>query len=519
MRGPARVACCVLLSLVTCALGATDEVSLGEMRVVDTFTRSVDVNYSYTSDHGEQAVLLIRPTARDQMRSLQVEPMFQRVSRGEGTVTFTFRSTQQISISNVTAGLAAAGAGLQPPFFTRQFTVQWSFPTRTTAGPQPATGTGQATPVPEPEASPLDSPIARLRVARLRQAISTLAEQLGVAREQILRDRRLMLLMLRHMAVSQEEAAEADLEIAEEMSDYEPPDADDGGVIEVPEQPTEHPDEQRGPTIVPVLFIESIQARERGCYAFNFAYHIADATSVMPLTFDVLFKGSANQWVTQEPWVHRSPGRNYRGHGFVTVWIDSVDAPLSLGENPVRLRARGSDGSVLAESTIQPNFSWYKRYDRITFQNIVDYCAGPDAVLRQTVGVNEGPFSLAEYFHGRYDREPPVLIFRTAEDTYCRGMFLPHQGERGLQGVWLVDLTCFDAHGPYWVDGHVPADPAEEFLSRRSYDNAGLLTSGVLFDLDYWGVNCTPDQADIVVQVDGSGKHFLNTMNGCRMYY
>lgn len=269
--------------------------------------------------------------------------------------------------------------------------------------------------------------------------------------------------------------------------------------------------------------MDSIEAHRRGCYVFNFSYRIDDVVGVSPITFDVLFKGSANQWVTQQPFLHQYPERDCHGSGFITVWIDSPDAPLSLGDTQVRLRARDSGDRTLARVTITPGFDWYKSYGAITRQNLVDYWAGPDAAAREVVGLNEGPYSLKEYFHGRYDREPAMLVFETADGGCCAGMFLPHLGADGLEGLWIIDMTCFDASlvrgNVDFLDGNPPASDDDFDTSRRSYDNAGLLTRGNPFDLDRSGVFKGDGEGDIVVQVNDDGKHVLRAINGCRMSY
>lgn len=529
MRGPVR--CCLLfaLSVAVCRVVSADTVELGEVRTVNPTTRTVDVTYSYTSQHGDTVLLLLRPSPRALLRSIEVEPLSRRIGRGNGTVTFTLRTrgapTEPLSVRRVLVGFAEEGAGQQRLFFTDELETALSWaagPTGSTPVPGAQTTPITTTPSGPIDAQGLDQPIQPGRIVALRRAIAALVQRLGVAREQAIRDRRLMRLMLRHMAVSQEQAAEAGLEVAENLSDYDPGQTAFEGADEVTVGGTafEGADEvPAGPRRITALTSDGVEVHERGCFVFNFSYEIGDAADVLPLTFDVEFEGSANQWITQQPWVHASPGRNYRGHGFVTAWVDSPQAPLSLGSVPVRVRVRGSTGNTYASYRITPGFAWYKSYDMITHDNLKDYCAGPDAVLRDQVGINEGPNSLAEYFHSRYDAEPPMLIFRTAENTYARGYFLPHLGDQGLQGVWLVDLTTFDSHGPYWVDGHVPADWDDWFLSRRSYDNGAFLTEGARFDLDYYGLNCTPEQADLVVEVDNAGKYFLSTRNGCRMYY
>ncbi len=529
IRDTQRMGLAAALVLATCSVGVADDVELGQVRELDSRTRAVEVAYSYTTDHGDEVVLLIRPKPLSLARALTITPMFQRVGPGADIVDFTIRLADDqvapVMIARVMVGLAVASGGRQRPFYTEEFDVDWQLSARGIAGGPPA-GTGRspvaAIGAAEIDADAVDDDVGPAQVVRIRHLLSWLNES-GKTLAEAMRDRRLQRLMMLRAAVSQEEAATADLAVTENAANYEPPTAGAEGVIEVAEQQVEHEAPQEGPPRIPELQVTSIEAHRRGCYVFNFSYRINDAVGILPLTFDVEFKGSANQWITQQPFLHQYPERDCYGNGFITVWIDSPDAPLSLGEANVRLRARGKAGKTQALVTIVPRFSWYKSYDMITYQNLLDYCAGPDAVGRERVGVNSGPYSLAEYFHDRYDEEPPMLIFKTAGDVYCRGLFMPHEGAQGLEGVWVIDLTCFDADkDPWtagWLDGHLPADPDDWFVSRRSYDNAGLLTPGVPFDLDRSGVNCSEVEADIVVQRDASGKCFLNTMNGCEMYY
>ncbi len=516
MRGARSIVVLTATLLLALAIGAAaDDIRLLETRTVNDQTIIIDLSWTLTSQHDADVVLLLRPLPRTATRELEVTPMFLPVVGGETYRTAGFRvhhtGADALGIRAFAAGFAETGEGLQRPFFTRQLDVITSFPAQqvgavTTMAPQTSVGSGV-----DPE-----------RLARLRALLQRMTQQ-GRSPQETMRSGIVRRWLMLNAAVNQEDAATADLEVAENMASYEPPTGDAEGVIEVGPAPTEHPAGSDGAERVPELRVTSIEAHQRGLYVINFAYRVADVVGRVPLTFDVEFKGSANQWVTQQPFLHQYPERDYSGNGFITLWIDSPDAPLSLGQAEVRLRARGKQGAVLSSVRIRPGFSWYKAYDAITYQNLVDYCAGPDAVRRDSIGLNEGDFSLAEYFHGRYDQEPPMLVFKTAGGIYCRGLFMPHRGGQGLEGVWLVDLDCFDAATAPWdagyLDGHLPADPDDWLISRRSYDNGALLTAGMLFDLDRTGANCTPAEADIVVQRDANGKQYLATMNGCMMYY
>ena len=509
MRGVRPIVIPTAALLLALAIGAAaDDIRLLEARNVNDQTIVIDLSWSLTSQHDADVVLLLRPLPRTATRELEISPMFLPVTGGETYRTASFRvhhtGADELGIRAFAAGFAETGDGLQRPFFTRQLDVLTSFPAQ-----QVGTVTTMA---PQTSAGP----------AKLRALLQRMKQQ-GKSAQEIMRSGLVRRWLILNAAVSQEDAAGADLEVAENVVDYEPPTGEAEGVIEVGPAPTEHPAGGDGAQRVPELRIESIEAHQRGLYVINFSYRLGDVVGRTPLTFDVEFEGATNQWVTQQPFLHQYPDRDYSGNGFITLWIDSPDAPLSLGEAEVRLRARGKQGAVLGSVLIQPSFSWYKAYDLITYQNLVDYCAGPDAVRRESIGLNEGDFSLAEYFHGRYDQEPPMLVFKTAGGIYCRGLFMPHRGAQGLEGVWLVDLDCFDAATTPWdagyLDGHLPADPDDWLISRRSYDNGALLTAGMLFDLDRSGANCTQAEADIAVRQDANGKHFITTMNGCVMYY
>ncbi len=516
MRGSRPIVIPTAALLLALAIGAAaDDIRLVEARNVNDQTIVIDLSWALTSQHDADVVLLLRPLPRTATRELEITPMFLPVTGGETYRTASFRvrhtGATELGIRAFAAGFAETGEGLQRPFFTRQLEALTVFPAQqvggaTTMAPQTSVGSG----------------VAPGRSAKLRALLQRMTQQ-GKSPQETMRSGPVRRWLMLNAAVNQEDAAAADLEVAENMATYEPPTGDAEGVIEVGPAPTEHPAGSDGAQRVPELRVTSIEAHQRGLYVINFTYRIADVVGRTPLTFDVEFEGSTNQWVTQQPFLHHYPERDYSGNGFITLWIDSPDAPLSLGQAEARLRARGKRGAVLGSVTIQPSFSWYKAYDSITYQNLVDYCAGPDAVRRDAVGLNEGDFSLKEYFHDRYDQEPPMLIFKTAGGIYCRGLFMPHRGGQGLEGVWLVDLDCFDAARTPWdagyLDGHLPADPDDWLISRRSYDNGALLTAGMLFDLDRSGGNCTSVEADIAVQRDANGKYFLTTMNGCTMYY
>ncbi len=501
------------LVLTLCTGAAADDIRLDEVRAVNDQTIVLDVSYSFTSQHDNDVVLVVRPAPRTLMHELEIAPMFRGVVHTDTYRHVSFRVThtgdEELGIRGFVAGFSEVADGLQRPFYTSVLEVTWSFPVRE--------GGGKAVLYYDP----VGSGINPLQLARFRRLTAALEEQ-GLDPEDVIRDRRVQRFLRLHAAVDQESAAEADLEIAENTSDYEPPTAGASGVIEAGEQETEHP-EAGGPQRISKLVIDSIEAHERGCYVVNFSYGINNVVGITPLTFDVEFKGSANQWITQHPYRHQAPEENWEGSGCISVWIDSPDAPLSLGNADIRLRARGSDGATWARVAMKTGFAWYKSYDSITYHSLVNHCASPEAVPRPAVGLNEGEWSLAEYFHGRYDEEPAMLVFRTARGVYAAGMFMPHRGGQGLEGVWIIDLTCYDPSVGVgdvgFRDGHVPASDADRGISRPSYDNGGLLTEGEPFDLDRDGLNCEAGEGDIVVETDGTGKYFLRAINGCEMYY
>jgi hypothetical protein len=528
----------VLLSGLVGRLMA-DSARIEGTEIVAADTLKVTVAYRYDSDHGTQAALLLRVLPRDLARSFEVLPGLQRVPRSqtEETAAFTVRSTGQgiATVTQVAIGLMEAGRGRQQPLFTETLDVEWRFPLRLEPGG------GPITPVSGPkvslrlpggtEAAPVDSELTGSRVARLRRFL----ESVRLTREamgDVMEDRRTYRLMMLQAAVSQDRAAEQELPVAENVPDAEHPEPGEPGVQEAEEQPVGKPprpdepgpppgkDPQGAPTgpRISRLEVDSIESSRRGTYRINFTYHIDDVANRTPITFDCLFQGDANNHVSVIPWVHGSPERNHTVKAYVVVHINTPDAPLSLGPTPFKLRARGKNGGLIKETQWKPQFAWYKAFDQITRDNIRDYFADPDAPpSMRYVPVNEGADSLAERFH-RYQAEPPMLVTKTQEGTYCRGFFAPHQGAQGVEGVWIIELDCFDAHGPGALEGsHILPDTGR--YSIRSYDNAGLITTTARFDLDWHGFNCSEEEADLLIGRHPDGTYAVAPLNGCEIKY
>ena len=499
----------------------------------------VTVAYRYDSDHGNQAVLLLRVLPRDVAPSFDVSPRLQRVTRSqeEKTATFTVeRGGQGIStVEQVAIALMEAGRGRQQPFFTETLEVGWRFPLRFEPGGGPivpVSGPDVSRELPGGgEAAPVDSEITGAKVARLKRFL----ESIRLTREaigDIMEDRRTYRLMMLQAAVSQDRAAEQELPVAENVPDAEHPEPGEPGVQEAEEEPTGKPprpddagpppgkDPQGAPTgpRISRLEVDSIESPRRGTYRINFTYRIEDVSNRTPITFDCLLKGGANSHVSVIPWVHGSPERNHTAKAYIFVHINTPAAPLSLGPTPFKLRARGKKGGLIKETQWKPQFAWYKAFDQITRDNILDYFADPDAPpSMRYVPVNEGEDSLAEKFH-RYKDEPPMLVIKTKEGTCCRGFFLPHQGAQGVEGAWIVELDCFDAHGPCDLEGsHILPDTGR--YSIRSYDNAGLISTKGRFDLDWHGFNCTEEEGDLVIGHEPDGTYALAPLNGCEIKY
>jgi hypothetical protein len=513
MRRPARL---LLLAATGCGLlvtsAAADSVSVGDATTLAANKLRVTVTYAYTSAHGARALLLLQVLPLTRAREFAVKPPQVQVSRGVGTRSATFTVEYQgdgaTTVSRLAAALAEPGGARPRPFHTQQLAVDWRFPlaTQTTPPSTPA------------ETTPAPGGASSAALQQVRAAIRRIRGERQERLSETLRDERLQKLMILKLGVSQDEAAN-NPPVLEPEPDHHVPRSDDPGVNEGVIVSTDTPDPHAAVQRVSQLTAVNVDAPYRGYYLVNFTYTIGDVTGRTPVSFDCVFDPAVAPWVTQVPWVHTSPDKNYTGTGYVTLWINQVAGPLSLGKAPVTLEARGNGGQLYRTTKWRPKFSWYKVYSTISAANLSAYWASRDAEpVLTSVPINEGTDSIADKF-AKYATEPTLLMFKTKQNTYCCGMFMPHRGAAGTEGVWIVDLDCYDAKGEVWTEGYLPADAADRSRSTRSYTNGMLLTRGKGFDLDYHGLDCSSQDADIVVNVDDRGRYILRTLNGCEMRY
>jgi len=519
----------MLVCCVTAALA--DSVAIRGTSIDNKDTMRVTVAYQLTSREGG-AQLLLRALPVSLNASLSISPQAVNIGRSDDEMLAEFvvarKGDAPLQITRVAIGFVEAGEPTVTPrpgqrlFYSRSFEVDWRFPLVQTAGPAPPAGSGgpprpTALGAPDLTADPVDGKVDLRRLAIYRRLVAALTAKGVMELKDAIQDRRVQRWLMLHMAVSQDEAAEAQLPIGENMPDYQPPANDDPGVYECADTVPEPAPDPR----VSDLHVVNIASPRRGCYQVNFTYHIRDITDRVPVTFDCLFDDpDVGAQITQTPWVHVYPTMSFDGGGVVSLLIDTPQAPLAMHDPSFYLRVRGPADQNYARTHIRLNFSLYKSYDMITSTNITDHFADPAYNALTSVGVNEGSNSLDAHMD-RFAEEPAMLCFRTASGTLCRGMFKPHRGGQGLEGVWIVDLDCFDTHGAAWVEGHVPADANDWLLpgGMRSYDVAGLMTAGQGFDLDWGGFNCDQSTSDIIVNVDDAGKYLLRTRNGCEMRY
>lgn len=522
---------------------ASDDAAVQETEIVGPNMVRVTVATTYQSDHGEEVIVLLRVLPEHQAQAFEVSPRFVKVRRGQGEATFTVRwnGQGQAVVRQLGARLAEArpGAGLSP-FFTATLDVEWTFPlaavsVKVAPAPAPASVAGQVRPPATPPAAavtpdkrqrppgaqvtgrPIDSGASAEDQRNLQHTIADVQRQKGLSAERAMGEREVKRELMLRMPVSQERAATLGLTIAVNVPDHTAPPG--SRAVRPGEQGSTEVGERADPggPRVDELAIVSVEKPHRGTYRVHFSYHIRDVDGRTPITFDCRFdEDQVAQWVAQTPWLHESPTRDHRGSGVITLWIDTVEAPISLGKAGFRLRARGNGGQLYASIHLRPLFNWYKSYDTITRANIQSFMDDPSFPAVSSIDVNEGADSLAEKMHD-FENEPVMLVLRTATGACCRGLFKPYRGAQGLEGVWVLDLDCFAGAGPTILDGHIPADDADRALSRRSYDSAGLLAEGRNFDLDFYGLAGKAEDADLVVKVDG--VHRLKAKNGCQIKY
>lgn len=542
---------CFVLGLAATVCSAAGILALGGTKVLSPTQVEVTVTYQFAASEAQQANLRVRPLPLSLGAQFDISPRSTPVqaagSPQQKTFVLTWKGTGNLAVEQIALALDAGTR----PFSTQRVTVNWSFPlaaalagggttstTKSTTKP-PTTTTTTLPPVrpsgstlqrplmllPGPKAVPLDTKVDAAKANTVRNAMRGLHPSESVSTGGPVQDRGLYHTMMLNTAVSQPKATDQPLPLGEVISNYVPPVLGSPGTSEPTDTTKPTTGGRPSPDELPVvtdLKCRSISASQRGGYLINFSYHLNKADDRVPITFDCVFEGDAANWVSQVPWVHEAPAGGVTVNGAITLYIDALDAPLTLGKAPFTLRARGKKGHVLAEIKLTPKYDWLKSYAQMSKTTLVTYWNNPNSahsVTRVEIYGGAGSDSLEER-QKRYSEEPPMLVFKTAQGSYGRGLFKPCVGSQGLKGLWLVDLDCYLGAAPYWLEGHPPPDLDDYGSNYRSYDVGGLLLKDMKFDLDWGGFFCTDAEADLVVQTDVTGKtYYLTAVNGCEIKY
>ncbi len=526
--------------------------ALGGTKVLSATQMEVKVTYQFAAAQAAQANLLVRPLPLTLAAQFDISPRSAPVqpagSPQQKTFVLTWKGTGTLNVEQIALALDAGSSAR--PFSAQKVTVSWRFPlaatpagggttltTKSTTAPPTTTTTTTTRPqttvtaprplmlLAGPKAVPLDTRIDAGKANTVRTAMTDLRRAGSAPAGTLVQDRGLYRTLMLNAPVTQPRATDQPLPLGEVMTNYVPPVLGSPGTSEPTPEPSEsrasRPTAEQLPPVADLACL-NVSTRQRGCYVVNFSYHVNDATDRVPITFDCVFEGDAANWLSMVPWVHEAPARGVSVNGAITLYLDALDAPLSLGKAPFTLRARGKKGHVLAEVKMRPKFDWVKSYAQMSKTNLVSHwtsAVAPASVTKVEIYGGAGTDSLEEAAK-RYSDEPPMLVFKTAQGSYGRGLFKPCMGGQGLKGLWLVDLDCYLGAAPYWLEGHHPPDLNDYGSSYRSYDIGGLLLKGMQFDLDWGGFNCTNADADIIVQVDTTGtRYYLSAVNGCEIKY
>ena len=186
--------------------------------------------------------------------------------------------------------------------------------------------------------------------------------------------------------------------------------------------------------------IDYVEAVARGEYFIHFRYSIIRPENVtLPLRFHLRLEGPAYSYVGWIPFVHTSGPADDVNGTVVGVMIFN-NPPINAASTSVGVGAIDANGKDLGVFKKPLAYTFWKRYEDITRDNIRDYINRPGAAHPTIKIAGASPSIAAEQY--RFRSEPALLLFRTNQGNYAKALVKAQMGTSEYHlAIW--DARCY----------------------------------------------------------------------------
>lgn len=253
------------------------------------------------------------------------------------------------------------------------------------------------------------------------------------------------------------------------------------------------------PLLLPdvAVSIDYVEAIARGEYFIHFRYSILHPENVvLPLRFHLYMEGPAHDYVGWIPFVHSSgPADNVGGTVIGVMAFNSP--PMTAASTTIGVTAVDANGTVYGPYKKPLAYTFWKRYEDITRDNIRDYINRPGATHASIMITGASPSVVSEQY--RFVSEPALLFLRTTQGNYVKALVTAQMGTAEYHlAIW--DARCYARDQatfnswPYMSSGS-PSNT--EYI--QLFGRGGYIFNTYEFDFDKDGENCPIGGGDVWV--------------------